>query len=262
MKLPGLTTHCRAMSDYGPHKRLVVIAHPLMPWRGAVAVRGCAGFNAVMSDHCHGHHHDRGVKATLRYLRHAPRMWRSEINTAVIELVAPRPGERVVDIGAGMCPGSVLAARHGAEVVAVEPTPFMRLVSRIRRLGQRARRRITVVDGAAERVPMGDATVDALWAVNTMHHWMDADRAIAEMARILRPGGRVVLVDEDFDDPAHPDHERFGGRHGNLEDHGFHKVDAQPMGQRLIDAGLVGVDTSRTDLAGRPVVAVTATAPQ
>ena len=167
-----------------------------------------------------------------------------------------------MDLGAGMCPGAILAARRGAEIVAVKPTPFMRLISRLRRLGQRARQRITVVARAAERLPVGDATVDAVWAVNTMHHWMDADRAVAEIARVLHPGGRVVLVDEDFDDPAHPDYDRFGERHGNLEDHGFPKVDPQPMGRQLIDAGLVGVDTSRTELAGRPVVSGTATAPR
>ena len=215
-----------------------------------------------MGDCDHGHNHDRGAKGILRYLRHAPRMWRSEINNAVIDLVAPDPGEQVVDIGAGMGPGTVLAARRGASVIAVEPTPFMRTVLTLRRLAQRSRHRITVTDGAAERLPVCDGTVNAVWATNTMHHWTDSDRAVAEIARVLVPGGRLVLVDEDFDNPAHPDHQRFGHRRGNLEDHGFHKVDAVQMGQRLLEAGLVDVDTSRTELATRPVVSVTATAPR
>ena len=47
-------------------------------------------------------------------------MWRSEVNDAVIDLVAPVAGETVVDIGAGMGPGTVRAGARGASVVAVE----------------------------------------------------------------------------------------------------------------------------------------------
>jgi ubiquinone/menaquinone biosynthesis C-methylase UbiE len=186
-------------------------------------------------------------------------MWHSDVNDAVIDLVAPGPGERVVDIGAGMGPATVGAASLGASVIAVEPTRFMRAILRLRRLAQRSRSRITVVDGAAEQIPVADGSVDALWATNTMHHWTDPDRAVSEIRRALGPGGRLLLVDEDFDDPSHPDHHRFGSRHGH-QDHGFHKVDARQMGERLSSAGLVDVDTSLTQLAGRPVTAVSATA--
>ncbi len=206
--------------------------------------------------HSHGHHHDRGIKAIVRYLRHAPKLWRSEVNAAVVDLAAPGEGERALDIGAGMSPGVVLAARRGADVTAVEPTPFMRRVSQLRRMAQRGRARITVVDGSAEALPAADGSIDALWAVNTMHHWTDADRAVAEIARVLGPGGRVVLVDECFDDPAHPDYERFGARRGSHEDHGFHSADVDTMAGRFRDAGLHEVDTSRTEIAGRPVVSV------
>ena len=85
-------------------------------------------------EHTHGHAHDQGLKGMLRYLRSAPQMWRSDVNEAVIELVQPQAGERVVDIGAGMGAGTVVAARTAAAVVAVEPTPFMRRTLRVRRV--------------------------------------------------------------------------------------------------------------------------------
>lgn len=222
--------------------------------------------------HGHGHHADRGPRAMLRYLRWAPQMWRSVVNDAVIDLVAPAPGERVLDIGAGMGPGTVRAARAGATVVAVEPTPFMRGVLKLRRLPSRDRTRITVVDAAAERLPASDGSIDAVWAVNTMHHWLDTSRAAGEISRVLRPGGRVVLVDENFHDPSHPDYERFAG----LGDHGHHDADdaddphhagdftmvgADEIGELFRDAGLIDVDARDRRLAGRPVVAVTARAP-
>ena len=101
-------------------------------------------------EHRHGHEHDRGLVAMLRYLRFASEMWRSDVNDAVVDLVAPVAGERVVDIGAGMGPGTVRAARAGASVVAVEPTPYMRWILTARRRVHKARDRITVVDAAAE----------------------------------------------------------------------------------------------------------------
>ena len=195
----------------------------------------------------------------LRYLRWAPEMWRSDINDAVIDLVAPGAGERVVDIGAGMGPGTVRAARTGASVVAVEPTPFMRHILTVRRRFQRARDRIAVVDAAAEALPVADGSIDAVWAVNTMHHWVDPGRGAAEIGRVLVAGGRAVLVDEDFTDPIHPEYQRFGAGHD--DDHGFDMVDADRMGELLRGAGLVDVEAGKRQLADRPVLAVTGRAP-
>lgn len=209
--------------------------------------------------HGHGHSADRGLSGALRYLRFAPQLWRSDVNDAVIELVDPAAGERVVDIGAGMGAGTVRAAQRGATVVAVEPTPFLRRVLAVRCRLHRARSRITVTDGSAERLPVTDRSVDAVWAVNTMHHWTDTDRGVAEIHRVLRRGGRMTLVDEDFEDPAHPEHERFGRRHRD-DDHGFTMVDAAQMGDRLRAAGLIDVDATTRRLAGRPVIALTARA--
>lgn len=204
----------------------------------------------------HGHAHDRGLKAVLRYLKNAPGMWSSEINGDVIDLVDPKPGERVLDIGAGMGPATALAAERGASVVAVEPTPYLRVVCSARRLVKSWRGTVEVVDGAAEALPAADASIDAVWATNTMHHWTDADLAVAEIGRVLAPGGRVVLVDEAFDDPGHPDHEKFGRHKKSIEDHGFHHVDAERMAERLRHVGLVDVDSSLEKVGRRPVAAV------
>lgn len=212
--------------------------------------------------HSHGHAHDRGPKAVLRYLKNAPGMWSSEINENVIDLVDPKPGERVLDIGAGMGPATALAAERGASVVSVEPTPYLRAICSARRLLRSWRSKVEVLDGAAEALPAADGSIDAVWATNTMHHWTDADLAVAEIARVLAPGGRIVLVDEAFDDPSHPDHEKFGRHKKSIEDHGFHHVDAERMAQRLRDVGLVDVDSSREKVGRRPVASVTGRSPE
>jgi ubiquinone/menaquinone biosynthesis C-methylase UbiE len=185
-------------------------------------------------------------------------MWTSPVNRAVITLLDIGADERVVDIGAGMGPGAVLAAQAGARVAAVEPTPFLRRILRMRRLGQRARKRIEILDGAAEHLPVPDASVDAAWAVNAMHHWADLDTAVAELGRVLRRGGRLLLVDEDFDDPAHADHERVRARRHkqHLE---FADIDPAVVGAKLATAGFAVDEAAMTVVVGQPAKLVRAT---
>lgn len=205
-----------------------------------------------------GHEPDRGFWAFVRYLSHAPRMWRSSVNRAVVHLVEPQPGEVCVDVGAGMGPATVVAARSGAEVWAVDPMPYMRGALHLRRLGQRARPSIHVVAGSAEHLPLADGSVDALWSVNAMHHWLDLEAAFAEVSRVVRDGGRLVLVDEDFDDPEHPYHEQIQRRR-NHENHELEMVDAEEVGRYLEAAGWVDVSAGSRDLAAAPCIAVVAT---
>ncbi len=208
--------------------------------------------------HSHGHTDDQGLAAMLRYARQARSMWRSPINDAVVAQVAPATGETVVDIGAGVGAGTMVAAHSGATVLAIEPTPYLRRVLRARRWGQRSRSRIHVVGGTAEATGVDTDTVDAAWAVNTMHHWIDPAAAAHELARILRPGGRLILVDEDFEDPTHPDHEAFTDRHRGH--HGFRMVDLEAIVDHLDAAGL-HAHGAATRLAGVPTLTIGATRP-
>jgi len=185
-------------------------------------------------------------------------MWRSEINATVVELIDPKPGELVVDLGAGMGAGASLGAHQGATVLAIEPTPFLRRILWSRsRLG-RSTGSVVVLDGGAEHLPIADRSVDALWSVNTMHHWVKPDAAAAEIARVLRPSGRLLLVDEDFADPTHPDYDTFGAKMSESEghSHGFSMVDVQEMGERFDSAGIQDTHASKQRLGARPSLVV------
>jgi len=111
----------------------------------------------------------------------------------VRRLLALRPGERVVDIGAG--PGFLVAemAAEGARVVAVDPSASMRELARGRDVD------FEVVDGSAERLPLPDGSVDAAVATQVLEYVPDVPGALAEIRRVLRPGGRVLLLDTDWD---------------------------------------------------------------
>ena len=187
----------------------------------------------------------------MRYLRLLRYMWRSDVSAAVVARIAPRPNERVVDVGAGMGPATVLAARSGASVFALDPTPFMRRVIGLRRLAQSARRHISVVDGAAESMPLADGSMDAAWTVNTIHHWTDLDRALREIHRVMHSGGRILLVDEDFDHPSHPAHARVqAGRARHA--HHFAAVDPVDIAARLERLGFAPITGGLEQIAGRP----------
>ncbi len=127
-------------------------------------------------DH-HRHEHDKGLRTKLHWLLQIRKFWQSDVNREVFAMAAPAAGEHAVDVGAGMGPATVLAARRGARVTAVEPSRFMRTILSVRRPFQRARSRITVADGVAESLPVPDGSVDVLWTVNAVHHWVDLEAA-------------------------------------------------------------------------------------
>jgi SAM-dependent methyltransferase len=206
----------------------------------------------------HGHPHDRGARAVLRYLRLLPRLWTSEVNREVVRLLAPARGERVVDLGAGAGAATIEAARSGATVVAVEPMPYMRGILRLRRAWQPHRSAIRVVEGGAEHIPLEDGSVDALWTVNTIHHWTERDAASRELARVMKPGGRVLLLDEDFDDASHPEHRRV---HEGRQRHRLHfeEVDPERIADALRRAGFAESRGARKTVAGRPAKVIEAT---
>jgi SAM-dependent methyltransferase len=100
---------------------------------------------------------------------------------------AERPVTDVLDLaaGTGALTGGLLAA--GVAVTAVEPDPGMLSELRRRLPG------VPAATGRAEAIPLADASVDAV-LVATAFHWFDQDRALAEIARVLRPGGVLGLL--------------------------------------------------------------------
>jgi ubiquinone/menaquinone biosynthesis C-methylase UbiE len=93
-------------------------------------------------------------------------------------------GATVLDLAAGTGKLTRPLLAGGLDVIAVEPVAEMRAA-----LPPAAR----PVDGTAEAIPLGDGSVDAV-TVGQAFHWFDGDAALAEIARVLRPGGLLALV--------------------------------------------------------------------
>jgi len=129
-------------------------------------------------------------------------------------------GAVVVDLGAGTGIASRAFAEAGAhQVYALEPDPSDEV-------GYRVIRRLTsglpvaIVSSYGERIPFADGSVDLVYARQVLHHTRDLDAAVAECARVLRPGGHFVACREHVvrnDDElqaflaAHPVHQLAGG---------------------------------------------------
>jgi len=103
-----------------------------------------------------------------------------------------REGARVLDLAAGTGKLTRMLAASGAFVVAVEP------VAEMRALLEAALPDAEVLRGTAEAIPVADGSVDAV-TVAQAFHWFDADRALPEIHRVLRPHGGVGLIWNTFD---------------------------------------------------------------
>ena len=109
---------------------------------------------------------------------------------AVAELVrvlGVAPGTTLLDLAAGSGKLTRQLLPAGAELVAVEPSAAMR-----ERLAAAAPG-VEVLEGTAEAIPLPDGALDAV-TVGQAFHWFDGPAAVAELHRVLRPGGRVGLI--------------------------------------------------------------------
>jgi SAM-dependent methyltransferase len=103
------------------------------------------------------------------------------------------PGTAVLDLAAGTGKLTRRLVELGASVVAVEPVPAMRAQL------EAVLPDVEVLDGAAEEIPADAASVDVV-AVAQAFHWFDAPAALDEIARVLRPGGRLVILWNERDE--------------------------------------------------------------
>lgn len=110
---------------------------------------------------------------------------------AIVESAAIRQGEHALDLGCGTGNAALLAADHTREVTGVDPAPRLLEVARARAAS--AGKKVTFLSGEAASLPVSDSSVDVILSVFAVIFAPDPGPAAAEMSRVLRPGGRIVL---------------------------------------------------------------------
>lgn len=161
----------------------------------------------------------------------------------LVSLLAPQPGERALDIGCG--PGlttEALAVAVGAQgrVSGVDIAPPMLAIAQ-RRCASLAQVSFELAD--VNRLPYADASFDVALA-SQVYEYVDAiDAALVELARVIRPGGRAVLVDTDWESAVWASHDDVRMRRviDTWNEHIPHPQLPRTLKRRMTQAGFADV---------------------
>ncbi|MEX2080902.1 MAG: methyltransferase domain-containing protein [Dehalococcoidia bacterium] len=121
---------------------------------------------------------------------------------AAIEAADPQAADLALDIATGAGFTAFALAARCLRVTALDLTPEM--LAQARRIAaERGLSNVEFVEGDAEKLPFGDSSFDVVTCRVSAHHFGDVPRFLGEVARVLRPGGRLAVVDTiSPEDPA------------------------------------------------------------
>lgn len=121
------------------------------------------------------------------------------LRDVLMEAAAPRRGETVLDLGSGTGLLTLAAARKACRVIALDASAEM-LSRTARNVRAEGMEDVELIHGDMRRIPLPDESVDLVVSSYAFHHLGDDGKelAAAEALRVLRPGGRIVVVDMMF----------------------------------------------------------------
>ncbi len=115
-------------------------------------------------------------------------------NRLVPSIAELEPDHVVLDIGCG--PGAAVRAAAGvvARAVGVDRSEAMITIARRR---SRLFSNVEYFVAGAEDLPLPDAMFDRVWTIHAFHHWESPDQGIVECLRVIKPGGRLLIVESE-----------------------------------------------------------------
>jgi demethylmenaquinone methyltransferase/2-methoxy-6-polyprenyl-1,4-benzoquinol methylase len=135
----------------------------------------------------------RGLPRRYDMLSAALSFWQDpRWRRALVSALAPQPGQRILDVatGTGMVAAELLA-RADCTVVGLDQSAEMLGAARARFAGAR----VELIEGQAESLPFADESFDALTFTYLLRYVEDPQATLQELARVVRPGGRVASLE-------------------------------------------------------------------
>lgn len=137
---------------------------------------------------------DRAPWSTLKSTVYSFFSRNPKSNLAIVDIADFARGDAVLDIGCG--PGAAVraAAPHVARAVGVDRASGMVAIADQRSAGHG---NVEFAAGSAENLPFDAGEFEWVWTIRAFHHWEDRAAGMAEAHRVLKPGGRFLIVENE-----------------------------------------------------------------
>jgi len=165
------------------------------------------------------------------------------VNQKLCETVAAKPGERLLEVGSGsgvLCRMLAPNLQPGGQIVGVDISPDMTIEAQKYAFAEGIDNGITFETYSAESLPYPEASFDGAISARLLLHAAEPEIVIHEMKRVIKPGGRVIVMDWDFDTVTvdHADRELTRRLlHWRNDHHGGNNWSGRQLWRRMREAG-------------------------
>lgn len=170
-----------------------------------------------------------------------------QVNRALVDTLAPVNGEHILEVGCGsgvLCRQIAPGVVPEGKITGVDISPEFLRIAQDYAVSTNMSGCIQWGAGQAEVLPFQDASFDGVFAARLLLHVLDSQDVLNELVRVVRPGGRVVVMDWDFDTVAvdHSDRELTRRlMHWRCDHHGGNNWSGRQLWGQMTAAGLVNV---------------------